>query len=156
MLKKYLFLFLLPVFAGCSFIEDFFQKEETSTILLLYTNDEHGHLYEKDGWYKGVALYEMWEEEEKNCKNCSVVRLSGGDNYTGTAVSTFAKGASTAEIMGLLGYRLSALGNHEFDFGENELLSNSRTAKMPYICSNLISKEMKTVFVMELFKILKL
>lgn len=146
MLKKYLFLFLLLFFAGCSSIEDFFQKEETSTILLLYTNDEHGHLYEKDGWYKGVALYEMWEEEEKNCKNCSVVRLSGGDNYTGTAVSTFVKGASTAEIMGLLGYRLSALGNHEFDFGENELLSNSRTAKMPYICSNLISKEMKTVF----------
>lgn len=144
MLKKYWFLFLIFVFAGCAQIEGFFQ-EETSSILLLYTNDEHGHIYENDGWYKGVALYEMWEDEEKNCRNCSVIRLSGGDHYTGTAVSTFFKGDSMAEVMGLLGYRVSALGNHEFDFGEQELKNNAETAKMQYICSNLISKEMKNL-----------
>ena len=148
MLKKYLlFLLLILVFAGCANIEGFFQEEETSKILILYTNDEHGHIYENDGWYKGVALYEMWEEEEKNCKNCSVIKLSGGDNYTGTAVSTFFKGNSTAEIMGLLGYKLSALGNHEFDFGEQELKNNAKTAKMPYICSNLLSKEAKSLLI---------
>ena len=64
MLKKYLlFLLLILVFAGCANIEGFFQEEETSKILILYTNDEHGHIYENDGWYKGVALYEMWEED---------------------------------------------------------------------------------------------
>lgn len=133
MLKKYWFMFLVVVFAGCAQIEGFFQKDETSTILLLYTNDEHGHIYEKDGWYKGVALYEMWEEEEKNCENCTVIRLSGGDSYTGTAVSTFVKGSSMAEVMGLLGYKLSALGNHDFDFGRQELKNNSKTAKMQYL-----------------------
>ena len=51
MVKKYWFLFLIIVFAGCAQIEGFFQEEETSTILLLYTNDEHGHIYENDGWY---------------------------------------------------------------------------------------------------------
>ena len=146
MVKKYWFLFLIIVFAGCAQIEGFFQEEETSTILLLYTNDEHGHIYENDGWYKGVALYEMWEEEEKNCRNCAVVKLSGGDNYTGTAVSTFFKGASMAEVMGLLGYRVSALGNHEFDFGERELKNNAKTANMQYICSNVVSKDMKNLF----------
>ena len=141
MVKKYVFLFLVLVFAGCSQIGEFFQ-EETSTILLLYTNDEHGHIYENDGWNKAVTLYEMWEEEEKNCKNCSVIKLSGGDNYTGTAVSTFFEGRSTAEIMGLLGYKVSALGNHEFDFGEQEFKNNAATAKMKYICSNLVLKDM--------------
>ena len=146
MFKKYLFLFLITVLAGCTQIEGFFQEDEASTILLLYTNDEHGHIYENDGWYKGVALYEMWEEEEKNCKNCSVIKLSGGDNYTGTAVSTFFKGESMAKIMGLLGYRVSALGNHEFDFGERELKNNAQTAKMQYISSNVVSKDMKNLF----------
>lgn len=113
--------------------------------MLLYTNDEHGHIYENDGWYKGVALYEMWEEEEKNCKNCEVIRLSGGDSYTGTAVSTFFKGASMAEVMGFLGYKVSALGNHEFDFGEQEFKRNAASAKMFYICSNVISKDMETL-----------
>ena len=145
MLKKYWFLFLIVVFAACAHTGEISQGEETSTILLLYTNDEHGHIYENDGWYKGVALYEMWKEEEKNCENCSVIRLSGGDNYTGTAISTFFEGASMAEIMGLLGYKLSALGNHEFDFGEEELKNNAKTAKMPYLCSNLVSKEMKNL-----------
>lgn len=146
MVKKYWFLFLVLVFAGCAQIEGFFQEEETSKILLLYTNDEHGHIYENDGWYKGVALYEMWEEEEKNCTNCTVVKLSGGDNYTGTAVSTFFKGASMAEVMRLLGYRVSALGNHEFDFGERELKNNAKTANIQYISSNLVSKDMKNLF----------
>lgn len=146
MVKKYWLLFLVLVFAGCAQIEGFFQEEETSKILLLYTNDEHGHIYENDGWYKGVALYEMWEEEEKNCTNCTIVKLSGGDNYTGTAVSTFFKGASMAEVMGLLGYRVSALGNHEFDFGERELKNNAKTANMQYICSNVVSKDMKNLF----------
>ena len=145
MFKKYWFLLLVLIFAGCAQIEGFFQEDETSTILLLYTNDEHGHIYENDGWYKAVALYEMWEEEEKNCKNCSVIKLSGGDNYTGTAVSTFFKGESMAEVMGLLGYRVSALGNHEFDFGERELKNNAKTAKMQYISSNVVSKEMKNL-----------
>ncbi|MBR4489286.1 bifunctional metallophosphatase/5'-nucleotidase [bacterium] len=146
MLKKYLFLFLVFVFAGCTYFDSFTQEDETSTILLLYTNDEHGHIYENDGWNKAVALYEMWEDEEKNCRNCTVIKLSGGDSYTGTAVSTFFKGASMAEVMGLLGYKLSALGNHEFDFGEQELFNNSRLAKMPYISSNFVTKEKKTVF----------
>ena len=146
MVKKYWFLFLVFIFAGCAQIEGFFQEEETSTILLLYTNDEHGHIYENDGWYKAVALYEMWEDEEKNCKNCAVVKLSGGDNYTGTAVSTFFKGVSTAEVMRLLGYRVSALGNHEFDFGERELKNNAKTANMQYISSNVVSKDMKNLF----------
>ena len=128
------------IFTGCSYIAELFQ-EETATILLLYTNDEHGHIYENDGWYKGAVLYEMWEEEAENCKNCSIVKLSGGDNYTGTAVSTFFRGNSMAEIMGLLGYKASALGNHEFDFGQHELESNSGIAKMSYICSNLLSKD---------------
>lgn len=145
MLKKYLFLFLIFVFAGCTQVGGFFREDETSTILLLYTNDEHGHIYENDGWYKGVALYEMWEDEEKNCTNCTVIRLSGGDNYTGTAVSTFFKGVSMAEVMGLLGYRVSALGNHEFDFGEKELKNNANTAKMQYLCSNLVSRDMKNL-----------
>jgi len=145
MLKKILLLIPLLVFAGCTSVADFFSEEEKSTILLLYTNDEHGHIYEKDGWYKGVALYEMWEEEEKNCKNCHVIKISGGDNYTGTAVSTFFKGASMAEVMGLLGYKAAALGNHEFDFGKSELTANSRTAKMPYICSNFVPKDKNSV-----------
>ena len=140
-MKKFLLLLSLFLFAGCSFF-----SEESSKILILYTNDEHGHFYEKDGWYKGAALYEMWEEEEKNCKNCEVIRLSGGDNYTGTAVSTFSKGGSMAEIMNVLGYKAIAVGNHEFDFGEKSFEENARLAGAPYICANIVSKEGKNIF----------
>jgi len=140
-MKKFLFLLSLFLFAGCSFF-----SEESSKILILYTNDEHGHFYENDGWYKGVALYEMWEEEEKNCKNCEVIRLSGGDNYTGTAVSTFSKGGSMAEVMNVLGYKAVAVGNHEFDFGEKSFEENAGLAGVPYLCANIVSKEGKNLF----------
>lgn len=141
-MKRYLsILFFLIISLSCTHSAAPSDKDETHTLMILYTNDEHGHIYENDGWYKGVALYEMWDEEEKNCKGCTVLRISGGDNYTGTAVSTFFQGNSSAEVMKILGYRMSVLGNHEFDFGYSEFAENRELANMPYYCSNLVSED---------------
>lgn len=121
-------------------------KDDGKKVLLLYTNDEHGHIWEKKGGYKGVLLYEMWSDEEKRCENCEVIKLSGGDNYTGSAISSLFEGESTARVMKELGYWASAVGNHEFDYGFNGLIKNSRLSEMKYISSNVLGSSHKPVF----------
>jgi 5'-nucleotidase / UDP-sugar diphosphatase len=123
------------------------QKEEKEvTFLFLYTNDEHGHFYEKEGFYKAAVLYEMWHEEEENCKGCKIFRLSGGDNYTGFSGSSFFSGNSMAEIMNILGYQISAVGNHEFDFGMQPFMRNRILSKTKYLSSNIIFSDHKKTF----------
>ncbi|MGI6393917.1 MAG: 5'-nucleotidase C-terminal domain-containing protein [bacterium] len=146
MKKLFFALFFLFFFISCEKVTSLFESEKTSTFLFLYTNDEHGHIYEKGGWYKGSALYEMWEEEEENCKGCEIFKISGGDNYTGTAISSFFNGESTAEIISLIGYKISALGNHEFDFGTSSFEENRKISKLDYLSSNIISSDLKPAF----------
>lgn len=139
-------LILFILLTNCKEIQNPFEEEKTSTFLFLYTNDEHGHIYESGGWYKGAVLHEMWDEEEKNCKGCTIFRISGGDNYTGTAVSSFFNGLPVAEIMGILRYKISAVGNHEFDFGTLSFENNRTQSGMEYLSSNIISSDLKTAF----------
>lgn len=144
-MKRFLAVFtvLLLLLTGCS--EQVFEQQPTK-ILFLYTNDEHGHIVERNDWFKSVALEEMWEEEAERCPGCQIIKLSGGDNFTGTAVSTYFNGEPTAKIMDILGYRLGSLGNHELDFGTDALDENSNHSRMPYICANMLGADQKPIF----------
>ncbi len=131
---------------SCEQITGLITPEDPRRFLLLYTNDEHGHLWERDGREKALILDQMWREEEKNCAGCTVIRLSGGDNYTGSAVSSIFKGRSMAEVMAEIGYEISAVGNHEFDYGITEFEQNRTASKMRYVSANIIGKDTKPVF----------
>lgn len=122
------------------------KEVKETTFLFLYTNDEHGHFYQRGGNYKAAALYEMWEEEKKECPGCKVFKLSGGDNYTGYVGSSMFYGHSMAEIMNLIGYQVSAVGNHEFDFGLKAFKRNMILSKIKYISSNIIFSDFRNVF----------
>ena len=144
------FIILILVFtvlsSGCTKIQSAMEEPVEHKFVFLYTNDEHGHFYEKDGWYKGAALYEMWEEEKKACPDCTFYRLSGGDNYTGSAVSSMFKGKPMAKIMRILGYQVSAVGNHEFDFGMVPFEKNRKESGMAYLSSNIMFTDLTNAF----------
>ena len=147
---KYQMFFLTALFlifaTGCDKVSTVLNNEPPVTFLFLYTNDEHGHIYEKDGWYKAAELNEMWEEEEKNCSGCVVFKVSGGDSYTGSSVSSLFDGESTAKIMEKTGYQVSAVGNHEFDFGIQAFENNRKISGIEYLSSNIIFSDLKKAF----------
>jgi len=142
-----IFLFVSLVFsAGCTKLQNVIEEPVPHKFVFLYTNDEHGHFYEKEGWYKGAALYEMWEDEKKACPECTFYKLSGGDNYTGSAISSMFKGKPMAKIMSILGYHVSAVGNHEFDFGMVAFERNRKESGMTYLSSNIMFSDLTNAF----------
>lgn len=147
-MRAYYFFLIFPIFfsTACDKVTTVLNNEPPVTFLFLYTNDEHGHIYEKDGWYKGAELNEMWEEEEKACEGCVIFRISGGDSYTGSSVSSLFDGESMAAIMGIIDYQVSAVGNHEFDFGIQAFESNRAASGVEYLSSNIIFSDLKNAF----------
>jgi 5'-nucleotidase / UDP-sugar diphosphatase len=106
-------------------------------LTVLYTNDEHG-------WMEGVSkgqgaanLLGLWQKKEGYTPDGPFLILSGGDNWTGPAISTWFQGQSMVEVMNAMGYRASTIGNHEFDFGLEVLKKRISEAHFPYVSANL-------------------
>lgn len=132
-------------------------------VTLLYTTDEHGwleglsrdgsmrggvaafsgRLVQNEGHCPGLAPFAINSDElfiapnSEACKNPKTLLLSGGDNFTGPAISTYFLGEPMAIAMGRLGYAASAFGNHEFDFGRDQFPKNREKNKIRYLAANL-------------------
>ena len=117
-------------------------------ITLLYTSDEHGWILPtvESGVVRGGAaeLLGQLKAREGHCVGGSVVcpeartiLLSGGDNFTGPAISSYFNGEPAAEAMGALGYAAIALGNHELDFGRPAFVANRARTHAPYVAANV-------------------
>lgn len=105
-------------------------------IQIIYTSDEHGWII-REGKNGGAAeMYNQWLTID-SIKSKSTLILSGGDNYTGPAISTFTKGQAMLEVMNAMGYQFSTLGNHEFDFGQDELHKLLLNANYKFLSSNI-------------------
>ena len=112
-------------------------------IVVIHTNDEHGYLTPKEegGFYLGGASLASASWRARGLRPTdeggNVLLLSGGDNLTGPAISTWFQGESAIEAMNAMGYRASVIGNHEFDFGREALARRIAQAHFPYLAANL-------------------
>lgn len=103
----------------------------------MYTNDEHGWM-EGTGEYGGAAtLSNTWVENENCGPDAPCLILSGGDMWTGPAISTVTNGESMVQVMNTMGYDAAALGNHEFDFGVEDLKKRISEMDFPILAANL-------------------
>ncbi len=128
-------------------------------VTVVYTSDEHGWIAPKDDRYAHLGgasqLLGALLRRERHCpgsldadglaihpsrEHCpgTTLLLSGGDNYTGPAVSTHLRGRSVADTMKVLGYAASAFGNHELDFGHDALRANRERSGVRYLAANMV------------------
>jgi 2',3'-cyclic-nucleotide 2'-phosphodiesterase (5'-nucleotidase family) len=113
-------------------------------VTILHTSDEHGWLVPfQDGAniYGGAANVVGWWRELEGLDPSRHLVLSGGDNWTGPAISTWFKGKPVVEVFNQMGYRAVSLGNHEFDFGQEELRARVSEAGFPFLGANVFDAE---------------
>ena len=66
--------------------------------------------------------------------------LDSGDIFQGTPEGNITKGSIVISAMNRLGYDAMAIGNHEYDYGENNLRSLKVQARFPFLASNIFNK----------------
>ena len=117
--------------------------QKSKKITILHTNDTHSCIYPlnvnladkmlagRGGFLRRIS---MLKEERK--KNPDLLLFDSGDFSQGSPYYTFYKGDVEIELMNRMGYDVSTIGNHEFDFGIENMARIFRKAKFPIICSN--------------------
>lgn len=109
----------------------------THSLTILYTNDEHGWLAGVEPGQGAAELADLWRAREDCAADADCLILSGGDMWTGPAVSTWFQGESMTEILNALHYDAAAVGNHEFDFGLDVLAARAAQADFPLVSANI-------------------
>ena len=113
---------------GCSTPEDYQNANRLRELTILYTNDEHGWMEGMEPHQSAAHLFQLWQEQEGYSEEGPFLILSGGDNWTGPAISTWSEGRSMVEVMNAMQYDASAVGNHEFDFGLDVIKARAEEA----------------------------
>ncbi|MBO5209610.1 MAG: bifunctional metallophosphatase/5'-nucleotidase [Lachnospiraceae bacterium] len=85
-------------------------------IIILYTNDIHCGIEENIG-YAGLAAY----KKEAEARTPYVTLVDCGDAIQGDFVGRVSGGSYIIDIMNEVGYDFVAIGNHEFDYGMEQL-----------------------------------
>lgn len=69
--------------------------------------------------------------------SCYSVVVDGGDEFQGTPASNLAFGRTVVTLFDSLGVTAAALGNHEFDYGQDTLRARIQQASYPILSANL-------------------
>ena len=111
---------------------------------LIGTNDVHGALEPRPddaGVMRGGMAYVAGalERAERECAppSCTWLLLDGGDEFQGTPASNLAFGRPVVDIFNNLGLSAAALGNHEFDWGQDTLRARMRQARYDILGANV-------------------
>ena len=106
--------------------------ERESEFVILSTNDVHASL---DNMARLATAV-------KECRDTVfTVVVDAGDRWTGNAYVDLAEGRlPIIRLMNAIGYDVAALGNHDFDPGQQVLDGAIRNAKFPIICANMTSE----------------
>ena len=110
-------------------------------ITILYTNDEHGWMEGVEEGQGAAEMMNLWREREGYSEDGPFLILSGGDSWTGPAISTWFDGESMVDVMNAMNYDAAAIGNHEFDFGLDGLRERAAQAEYPLLSANIRDKE---------------
>ncbi len=111
---------------------------------LIATNDFHGALEPRPdatGRLRGGAahLAAGIARARAGCVSpaCETLLLDGGDQFQGTPASNLAFGRPVVELFNVMGYAAAAVGNHEFDWGQDTLRARMREAKYALLAANV-------------------
>ena len=120
---------------GCLFAEN-------KVIQVLSINDFHGSLAEEAkekgknlGMSKLVSQINIYKDEYPN-----TIVVSAGDNYQGSAMSNLTYGAPVSAMFKEMGVFVSAVGNHEFDWGIERTKKWQRDGKFKFVAANIVDK----------------
>ncbi|MCK6639980.1 MAG: metallophosphatase [Bacteroidia bacterium] len=117
------------------------KPEEKVKVVILHTNDVHSHLEPfpaNDPKFAGLggverraAMIKQIRAQEKN-----VLVLDAGDIFQGTPYFNMYGGEAEIKLMSAMGYDASAIGNHDFDGGLDNLAKQMQHATFPLLCAN--------------------
>lgn len=131
------------LFIAVLFLSTIASAQREKQLTILHTNDTHSCIYPlhphladtalagRGGYVRRIELI-----RQERSQNPDLLLLDSGDFSQGSPYYTFYKGDVEIELMNQMRYDASTIGNHEFDYGLDNMARIFRKAKFPILCSN--------------------
>ena len=116
-----------------------YSSDSSDDIIILHLNDVHCGVNDNIG-YDGFVLY----RDELYKKYPNIISVDVGDHIQGGTLGSISEGSAIINIMNKVGFDVAILGNHEFDYGIDQLSKLGETITSKYISSNFCYKKNKT------------
>jgi 5'-nucleotidase len=119
------------------------QAKKPKRLVILHTNDTHSAIFPlneqlpdtmkagRGGFLRRIAML-----KEERAKNPDLLYFDSGDFFQGSAYFTLFKGDVEVGLMNQMGIDASTIGNHEFDFGLENMARVFKMANFPILCAN--------------------
>lgn len=118
---------------------DLCQKSVVVVLDFYSINDLHGKFADADSNIGVDELTTYLKNARSNNKNS--IFLSSGDMWQGSSESNMTKGKIIVDWMNELDFTAMAIGNHEFDWGEEYIKSNAAMAEFPFLAINIYDRK---------------
>lgn len=117
--------------------------DESRELVILHTNDTHSQNYpfsknimnkeqaDRGGNVRRVNLVNKEREDAP-----SLLLFDSGDFSQGSPYYTYFKGDVEIGLMNMMKYDAATIGNHEFDFGMDNMARLFKMANFPIVCAN--------------------
>lgn len=112
-------------------------------LVILHTNDTHSCIYPlssnladttlagRGGYLRRINMIKQERE-----KAPGLLLFDSGDFSQGSPYYTLFKGDVEVNLMNMMGYDACTIGNHEFDYGLENMARLFRMCKFPVLCAN--------------------
>ena len=120
----------LSLLVSTAWAEDPVTQDLAGKTVILHTNDVHGAIQD---YAKVAALKADYE-----ARGADVYLVDAGDFSQGSVYVSLNKGADAITMLNAVGYDFVTLGNHEFDYGAQQLADNLKKANFDILCSDVL------------------
>ncbi len=131
---------LLFAAAGCTNPPAPQPQPAAQSVVLLYTNDIHAYMdNDESGTKEGLTyahLAQMKQDLQKQGQ--AVLVADAGDHVQGAVYGALDEGETVLAMMNGI-YDVATIGNHEFDYGMENLLSLTEKSSYPYLSCNFVT-----------------
>jgi len=134
---------LIALVAACAGSQNI--PPQTHRVTLLHFNDPHGYLQPhpvlgqdqpRGGAARMATLINRIRQENDDLGVPTIV-LSSGDLLTGSPLSAAYQGEADIKVFNLMGLNATTVGNHDFDFGQDNFNRLVKQSYFPWVVTNL-------------------
>ena len=115
--------------------------QDTKDLIILQTSDVHSRIepinqkgdrnFDEGGFVRRATFLDQFRKEHEH-----VLLFDCGDISQGTPYYNMFQGEVEIKLMNQMGYDAMTIGNHEFDFGLDNMARLFKLAKFPVVCAN--------------------
>jgi 2',3'-cyclic-nucleotide 2'-phosphodiesterase (5'-nucleotidase family) len=118
-------------------------QEQPVVVTIVHDTHFHGSLTGQDG--VTLAHYAALAKSIRE-QNPNTLIVGNGDDLAPSLMSSLFRGQHMVDALGALGLDVNTMGNHEFDYGPDNLLEKVRASAFPWVTANVLDRRTGDAF----------